>query len=378
MSGRLAIPHPPDEALRDERLFACLQDVAEHPFSLALERDERLGLSRYNGVQVRRRLIELGCVRPHRVSTGRRSGQAVLLELTPVGREHLEAAGVRIDQPEGPLAYRRRYYANRLAGYARRTWPDAAVEIGHGLDSPDHSPDVAVMVPGGGDAEGARSVAFEVIETGDAGGLHSHLRDVDAFDEVFLCADTAEAAADLKEEAQRLVRSEFIQRITCTPVSSLLSAPAESGVQMIGTSTAMAIRATSRRSRPDAALLQHVLEAYGHLHDLDWLQDSPLTGLEAVRERTNPLAPMPEAQALRGLLVDAAQRAAAHARDIPLQAPLHLFLTRYVEGKRVTEIAGELGVSREWCSRAYRKQALKLTGMQFLRLAVPGSRNGSR
>ncbi len=32
---------------------------------------------------------------------------------------------------------------------------------------------------------------------------------------------------------------------------------------------------------------------------------------------------------------------------VPLQAPLHLFLTRYVEGKRVTEIAGELGVSRE-------------------------------
>ena len=44
--------------------------------------------------------------------------------------------------------------------------------------------------------------------------------------------------------------------------------------------------------------LQHVVEAYGHLHDLDWLQDSPLTGLEAVRERTNPLAPMPQAQAL--------------------------------------------------------------------------------
>ena len=299
----------------------------------------------------------------------------MLLELTPVGREHLEAADVRIDQPQGPCAYRRRYYATRLAEYARRTWPEAAVEIGPGLDSPDHSPDVSVLVPGGGDPKGARSVAFEVIVTGDAGGLHSHLQDIDAFDEVFLCADTARAAADLKKATQHLVSSEFIDRVTFTSVSSFLSAPAESGVQTIGTSTARAIRVMSRRSRPDAALLQHVLEAYGHLHDLDWLQDSRLTGLEAVRERTNPLAPMPEAQALRGLLVDAAQRAADHAREVPLQAPLHLFLTRYVEGKRVTEIAGELGVSREWCSRAYRKQALKLTGMQFLRLAASGSRS---
>ncbi len=36
-----------------------------------------------------------------------------------------------------------------------------------------------------------------------------------------------------------------------------------------------------------------------------------------------------------------------------------MFLQRYLEGKKVSEIAYELGVSREWCSRSYRKDGIK-------------------
>jgi DNA-directed RNA polymerase specialized sigma24 family protein len=46
---------------------------------------------------------------------------------------------------------------------------------------------------------------------------------------------------------------------------------------------------------------------------------------------------------------------------------VRLFLVRYLEGKKVAEIAEELGVSREWCSKAYRREALRLAGMQFVR-----------
>ena len=43
-----------------------------------------------------------------------------------------------------------------------------------------------------------------------------------------------------------------------------------------------------------------------------------------------------------------------------------MFLERYLEGKQVVEIAKELGVSREWCSRNYRKEALRLAATQFI------------
>lgn len=44
------------------------------------------------------------------------------------------------------------------------------------------------------------------------------------------------------------------------------------------------------------------------------------------------------------------------------------FLNGYLAGKKVSEIAKELGVTREWCSRGYRKEAFRLAGMQFVKL----------
>lgn len=55
-------------------------------------------------------------------------------------------------------------------------------------------------------------------------------------------------------------------------------------------------------------------------------------------------------------------------RDLPDKQNLRVFLERYLEGRKVAEIAEELGVSREWCSRAYRTEAFRLTSMQFVRL----------
>ena len=43
-------------------------------------------------------------------------------------------------------------------------------------------------------------------------------------------------------------------------------------------------------------------------------------------------------------------------------------LKRFLAGKRVFEIADELGISREQCSRRYRKEAFALAGAQFMRI----------
>ncbi len=50
------------------------------------------------------------------------------------------------------------------------------------------------------------------------------------------------------------------------------------------------------------------------------------------------------------------------------KSSVRVFLERYLEGKTVREIAEELGVSREWASRGYRREAFNLAGMQFVRL----------
>ena len=122
-----------------------------------------------------------------------------------------------------------------------------------------------------------------------------------------------------------------------------------------------------RGRKPKVALMKQVEEAYSALHNLDQLQESPLSGLQVVQERKQPQHTMPEAQALRETLIESARQVIRDIEHIPSMGSVEVFLERYLEGKRITEIAKELGVSREWCSRSYRKEAFRLAGMRFVR-----------
>ena len=115
--------------------------------------------------------------------------------------------------------------------------------------------------------------------------------------------------------------------------------------------------------------MQKVEEAYSHVHDLEWLQGCDLADLLVVHERAQPYHTMPEAQALRGLLTEAALQVIADIRQVPNMASVQVFLERHLQGARVSDIAKELGVTREWCSRSYRKDAIRLAAMQTIRLA---------
>ena len=110
-----------------------------------------------------------------------------------------------------------------------------------------------------------------------------------------------------------------------------------------------------------------VEQAYTHLHDLDWLQECDLARLPEVREKVQPNRMMPEAQALRSLLIAAASQVIEDVNQIPGKEGVAGFLNGCLAGKSVAEIAEELGVSREWCSRNYRREAIRLAGMHFVR-----------
>jgi DNA-directed RNA polymerase specialized sigma24 family protein len=113
--------------------------------------------------------------------------------------------------------------------------------------------------------------------------------------------------------------------------------------------------------------MEQVEEAYLHLHDWDWLRDSELVGLPEVQQRVNPRQIMPEAQALRGMLFEATRQVIQDLTTVPDKVGVRVFLERHLEGRNLTEIARELGVSREWVSRSYRREAFRLAGMQFVR-----------
>ena len=79
---------------------------------------------------------------------------------------------------------------------------------------------------------------------------------------------------------------------------------------------------------------------------------------------------MPQAQALPSLLKEAGQQVVRDLDAVPGKSRVTAFLEKFLEGKRVGEIAKELGVSREYCSRTFRKEAFALASEQCLRLAA--------
>lgn len=352
------------------RLMSYLQDVATHPYSAALERDHRLGLSEYQGVDTRRRLVEAGIVEAHGVSTGRRSGRLRLLRVTTTGVQHLEAGGFRAELvPQA--AFLRRFYVQQLAQFAAYTWPDATIAVSPTRDPADARHALTILKPTAKDAGPDRSIAFQVLTDGSL-DLQTLAEDLKHFDEVYLWTETSAAAKAAQRDVQHRVTSSAAERVTCTPIASCLSRP--TGHHERPPDGRARPRSRTQRSRPATPLIRQLVRAFGHLHDLDRLDESPLVALEIVQESMNRLSPMPEAQALRALLVEAATRAAHHASEVPTQEPLRHFLEQYLKGKSVTEIAAELGVSREWCSRAYRKQALEIAALQCERMIVLGTR----
>jgi hypothetical protein len=115
--------------------------------------------------------------------------------------------------------------------------------------------------------------------------------------------------------------------------------------------------------------MDQVIEAYLHLHDWDWLQECEPARLPEVQQIINPRQVMAEAQALRrNLLIEAARQVIVDLAGVPDKSGVRVFLERHLEGKNLSEIAREIGVTREWVNRGYRREGFRLAGMQFVRM----------
>ncbi len=385
-----------------KELVVYLEHIAQHPFMSILQREQTLGLSKYRGAIIRQSLMEAGWVMPHRVSTGKRSGQLVLLEVTEAGYEFLASMKIKAERPKGRGGFLHRYYAHRLKEFAEATWGGCAARI---EDASQGRPaDVTVRIPG---PAKERIIAFEVFMTGESKEVKGIVQDVGLFDEVIVCATDAGALESLKARAVQALDADMLARVTFSTISRYLLPEVESaGKETTDKPQKKSLRKYQaqnpprpsksdnqvlipplnlEKSRPELEperrrfpgrrgkrsripLTKQMEDAYAHLHDLDWLRDSGLTKLSEVQERIDPMQTMPEARALRGVLMEAARQVLKDISDVPEKANTHYFLEEYLKGKSVAQIARELGVTRSWCSRAYRKEAFELAGAQFVKL----------
>ena len=384
-------------------LITYLERVAETPFMPILDRDHELGLSRYKGNKLRAELADAGLVKPHKVNTGRRSGQKVLLEVTHAGYLLLSSFGVRAKRPRGRGGFAHKYYSHALKHYAEQRWAGCVATVEDA--SYGRPADVTVKVPQADSGGQERLIAFEMFVTGEEKELTGIAKDADIYDRVIVCAVSQSELEALMRRAHRSLGEELLRKVDFGLVSEYL-APEPSGHYSTESEQVSERHSESSKTasefedqvlipksvlekngpksepeperrnrsrtrpgrRPKEPLIKQVEQAYSHLHDLDWLEKSRLAQLPEVQERVDSKHPMPEAQTLRRLLMAAAQQIVQVLSDVPDKAEVRTFLEMYLDGKNVTEIARELGKTREWVSKAYRKEAWTLAGTQFIKL----------
>ena len=387
-----------------KELVVYLEHITEHPFLPALQRDTYLNLSRYKGSLIRRQLVDDGYVKLHKVGTGARSGQLVLQEITGAGYELLGSMKIRVRKPQGRGGFLHKYYCYKLKEFAEATWDGSVAQIEDG--SLGKYADVTVRMPTDSEGEPPSVIAFEVFMTGEAKEIRGIAKGIEVFDRVVVCAENRSALDSLKRKAVETLGEGILEKVGFHLMSQYLTVntsqtdqekayrPSEAISEPSGTKVAAPnievppiqeqillkspakseteveptpVSGKKRGRPPKTPIMEQVQQAYTHLHDLDWLQECELARSPEVFEKVKPEQMMPEAQALRGLLIAAARQVIDEMGPVPGKEGVAAFLQGYLAGKSVADIAKELGVSREWCSRNYRREALRLAGMQFVR-----------
>ena len=387
-----------------KELMVYLEHIAENPFLPALQRDEALHLSRYKGSMTRRQLVDAGYIRLHKVGTGTRSGQLVIQEITGTGYELLVSMKIKVQKPRSRGGFLHKYYCHKLKEFAEATWEGGVAQIEDG--SLGKYADVTVRLPAGSEEETPSVIAFEVFMTGEAKEIRGIAKGVEVFDRVVVCAENRSALDSLKRKAVETLGDGVLDKVSFHLLSQYLTTKASQKDEMKAYKASEAVSEQlaaevsvptfevapireqillkspaksetevepkpaqgKRRGRPPKTpLMEQVEQAYTQLHDLDWLQECDLARLPAVVDQVQPNQMMPEAQALRSLLIAASNQVIEGIGALPGKEGVTAFLRGYLAGKSVAEIAQELGVSREWCSRNYRREALRLAGMHFVR-----------
>ncbi|MFN3166980.1 MAG: ATP-binding protein [Phycisphaeraceae bacterium] len=114
-----SVPRQPalSPSVQSQAAIRLLTDLVEHPLSTTVERYNRLHLSRRKGHALRTALVEADLMQPVRIPT--RSGNVVLLDLTPRGRQYCIGLGLS-PPPVGSSGIAHRFWALRVGEFYKR------------------------------------------------------------------------------------------------------------------------------------------------------------------------------------------------------------------------------------------------------------------
>jgi hypothetical protein len=124
-----------------------------------------------------------------------------------------------------------------------------------------------------------------------------------------------------------------------------------------------------RGRKSEEEVLQQVASAVKNLQELEFLEDSPLVRLPAVRrlaETTYLRTMFPAAFALRLILLESVNQMVDDLGEMPNYQRELGFLQGFIRGKSVAEISRGLGLSREHVARTIQPRALNLVARVFL------------
>ena len=287
-------------------LVTYIEHAAKWPFMPISDRDKELGLSRYKGNKVRSELVEVNLIKQHKVNTGRRSGQKIMIEVTGAGYLLLNSIGIQAKRPRGRGGFVHKYYAHMLKEYAEQRWHGCVATV---EDASYGRPvDVAVKIPATTSGAKERLIAFEVFITGEEKEVTGIAKDVELFDRVIVCAVSQSEVEVLTRRAHRSLGEELLSKVDFILVSEYLDTPEQekktpsqewgshersqpvkteskiddqvlkpkSEVEKSGPKSALELepetRSRRRRGRKASTpLVKQVEQAYAHLNDLDWL-----------------------------------------------------------------------------------------------------------
>ena len=141
------------------------------------------------------------------------------------------------------------------------------------------------------------------------------------------------------------------------------------------------IQSKRRGRKSGEEILQQVALALKHVQELEYLEESPLTRLPAIRELAEGKyreAAVPAGFALHLLLMDSAKIVLRDFGDLPGYQREIKFLKAYVDDQSVAEISRDLGLSREHVARSIQPRAVGLVARVLLARAAAGLQaNGS-
>ena len=129
--------------------------------------------------------------------------------------------------------------------------------------------------------------------------------------------------------------------------------------------------------RSGEELTHQVALTLKHIQELEYLEESPLARLPAVRalaEEKYRGTALPTGFALRVLLVESAKIIVRDLRKLPGYQREIKFLIAYLDDQSVVKISRSLGLSREHVARSIQPRVIGLVARVFLAKAVDQSR----